>query len=57
MWAAEQLELEAGKLPGVDSHEHQSALIHLRERALTGNCSFFFTASYVPFPDLQIPMP
>lgn len=38
MWAAEHPEPEAGKLPGVDSNKHQSALIHPRERPLAGNC-------------------
>lgn len=40
MWAAEHPEPEAGKLPGVDSNEHQSALIHPGERPLAGNCIF-----------------
>lgn len=40
MWAAKHPEPEAGKLPGVDSNKHQSAVIHPGERPLVGNCSF-----------------
>lgn len=41
MWAAEHPEPGAGQLPGVDSSEHQSALIH-PGRGLSPVIVFYF---------------